>query len=108
MLTSISTAPPGELDYTNPNGIPDRYITEKEARLWLLSQGERASGGQVAFNDDTERWERASSELGSWRRCEGCPENFRAIGKAKYHSPACRQHAYRARENAGITGGFLT
>lgn len=42
--------------FANPNGRPDKYITENEARLWLLSKADRASGGHVQYDAEAERW----------------------------------------------------
>lgn len=92
------TAPEGELDYTSPNGIPDRSLPEREARLWWLSEAERKRGSQVVWNGDVLRWQRQMDmplpeEV---RRCADCAKQFiPARAKAIHCSVICRQRAAR-------------
>lgn len=44
-------------EFANPNGIRDEFLTEREARLWLLSQSDRGNGRQtVQYDAVSERW----------------------------------------------------
>lgn len=105
-----STAPPGEPDYTNPNGIPDYLITEKEARLWLLSQSERAAGLQVEFDRETMRWQRAGAAAlpAQTKLCDVCRKIFTPSRmSALYCSTACKQKAVR-RRGVSLTGRLVS
>lgn len=100
---------PVEPPYTNPNGVADKDITEREARLWLLSQASRAVGGRVHFDTAIERWVVAGTNLTD-ARCENetCRKIFHpARISARYCSAVCRQRAQRAR-SVTLTGRLVS
>lgn len=87
-----------EPPYTNPNGVPDCDITEREARLWLLSQGERAGSGSVVYDNNIERWRRGTGmpAVAEERRCGSCRKIFTPLrSTGEFCSPACRVRASR-------------
>lgn len=105
-MIELTTAPVGELDFTNPNGVPDRSITEREARLWLLSQAERAAGMQVVFDTTVDRWRRSAGGMQQEVTCEFCGKIFTpARSSRRYDSAACQKAAARKRSST-ITGGL--
>ena len=89
-------------EFVNPNGIPDRLVGEAEARLWLLSQDDRRHGGEVSFDETTERWTVVGAVLQAMKvLCVMCGKSFEAARTtAKYCSRACRVRSYRAGGNA--------
>jgi hypothetical protein len=99
----VKSAEPHPVDeFVNPNGIPDRLVGEVEARLWLLSQDDRRHGGEVGFDETTERWTVVGAVLQAMKvLCVMCGKSFEAArASAKYCSTACRQRSYRAGGNA--------
>ena len=42
---------------------------------------------------------RAAFMARDWRTCEGCGARFVGVASQRYHSPACKQRAYRQRQN---------
>jgi hypothetical protein len=94
-------------DYASPNGIPDKHVDEREARLWLLSQAERQAGHHVRFNDETQRWERVGIPTPASTRltCQltSCGRSFLASRTdAKFCSSRCRQRSYNKRYSGPV------
>jgi hypothetical protein len=83
-------------EFVNPNGVPDKFVPEAEARLWLLSEADRRNGGQVHF--DGERWvvSSASHKRVKQADCTACGKSFVAArATARYCSEACKKKAQR-------------
>lgn len=100
---------PVEPPYTDPCGhVPDSDLSEKMARLWLLSQSERSQKMKVEYDTTTERWERAGfAGAKETVACATCGKRFvPAKAGVQYHSSACRQKAYRDR-NVTVTGRLI-
>ena len=89
-------------EFVNPNGIPDKWLGEAEARLWLLSQDDRRDGGEVRYDATTERWVVDSvPQRINTVPCAACGKSFKAVRTtAKYCSRACSMRTYRAGGNA--------
>jgi hypothetical protein len=85
-------------EFVNPNGIPDRLVGEAEARLWLLSQDDRRHGGEVSFDETTERWTVVGAVLQAMKAlCVICGKSFNRVRTtAKYCSGACKKRGHRA------------
>ena len=95
----MKSAEPHPVDeFVNPNGIPDRLVGEVEARLWLLSQDDRRHGGEVGFDETTERWTVVGAVLQAMKvLCVMCGKSFKAVRTtAKYCSEACKKRGHRA------------
>lgn len=86
--------------YANPCGPADKYLSEAEARLWLLSESERRNGMQIFFDTETERWVPVGRPAP--RMCEVCLKREVSGGRSdsKYCSDNCRKKASRKRSSS--------
>jgi hypothetical protein len=49
-------------EFANPDGMPDKWLSAAEARLWLLSKADRRRGVDVHYDAVKERWYRDDDE----------------------------------------------
>lgn len=85
------------LDFTNPNGVPDWRLPEREAELWLLSQQQRRAGVRVGYDADVNRWRVVgiTEQVRKLATCV-CGRSFEvARSTAKFCSTTCRIKAHR-------------
>jgi len=96
------------LDHTNPNGIPDRLLSEAEAARWLLSEAQRRAGARVTFDPATARWRtgRVIRTATTRTTCASCGHDFDAIRRtARFCSGTCRTRSHKRLGNAKKPGG---